>query len=224
MPKHKKKKSKWWLWTLLVLLLVFSGFILLGGVLFGIGVQPQSQLPNDETSTGTSGGSSGGTSGTEEDDFSWFSFPDFDWDFDIPCFWNCDDGTDEGTESDLDDFTFENCRIDSDCANYCQDPNDARCIAGDCSCAEPTPEPTYTCFDSDKDLADRDTSVYEIAGTCDDTGFLDRDEYSDYCSRGELVEYYCRTDTACSYVTINCAEELNNPDAICYDGMCTWIA
>jgi hypothetical protein len=219
----KKKKSKWWLWTLLVLLLVFSGFILLGGVLFGIGVQPQDET-GTETETGTSGGSSGGTDETPEDDFSWFSFPDFDWDFDIPCFWNCDDGTDEGTENDLDDFTFENCRIDSDCADYCQDPTDARCIAGDCSCAEQTPEETPTCYDSDKELIDRDTTVYEIAGTCDDTGFLDRDEYSDYCSRGELVEYYCRTDTACSYVTINCAEELNNPDAICYDGMCTWIA
>lgn len=238
--ERKKKKGLLWLWLLLgFFIIVIGGFFLMGGgITFQQTSMPSGTDNSNPTGTTYSGGSSGGSSGgttNEEptsDDYSWWSgisWPDFS--FDMPCFWNCDDGSQDtteetgvDTESDLSEFTFENCRFDSDCQNYCADPSDARCNNGDCSCAQSEPEPILSCLDTDKAQATRTTSVYEIQGSCYEDGIVDSRGLKDYCSRDNLVEYYCRTDTACATYTIDCKEELNNPDAFCYDGACTWLA
>lgn len=239
MEIKKKDKKKIIIFAIIGLIFLFLLFgnlkekDIIGGASSGGGFIPG--LTNNNP-TSSSGGGATSTSTPAEEDYTGWSFPDFSdlFDWEVPCFWNCgdsDETTEESTEesteliteADLSDYSFENCRFDSDCQNYCSDPNDAKCIDGDCSCAQETEDTSALfCSDGDKSLADRDTSVYEIKGTCTE-GLYDRG-VTDYCSRGMLIEYYCRTDTACASIEINCAEQLNNPDAFCYDGACTWLA
>jgi hypothetical protein len=75
---------------------------------------------------------------------------------------------------------------------------------------------TFVCKDTDVALVDRDTGVYEIKGTCYDE--KDRG-YTDYCTRGYLIEYYCRTDYACSKLEVNCEKEFGE-DYACVNGAC----
>jgi hypothetical protein len=107
MAQMKKKTKK-----KLIIGIVLIAILLLSALAFMFFSKKSS---NGLTETPISGGSSGGTS--EETDEGW-SFPDFsglfDFDFTMPCFWNCGDSPSE-------EVTPFVCYKHSDCYNVCSD-------------------------------------------------------------------------------------------------------
>jgi hypothetical protein len=113
------------------------------------------------------------------------------------------------------------CSRNSDCSSLCVNPNNAVCNSGECGCSLPVAAPTYICSDSDTNLLSRGDSLnYQAKGACEDT-LIGRGDY-DYCSRGMLVEHYCR-NSQCASIQIDCAA-IYGPNYFCYDGMCTTLA
>lgn len=156
---------------------------------------------------GTTTTSGGGSSGGGSEDYTGWSWPSidtsgwFDWfDFSFPT----GDATDDSTPTSI-------CSRDSDCTNICSNPTYARCVDGECSCTPIEPE---VCEDTDISR----TSQYLIKGTC----YEDSDSrgLTDKCDGLYLIEYYCRTDTACASLTINCEAEFGR-GSVCLDGRCT---
>jgi hypothetical protein len=146
----------------------------------------------EELGTGdvtSGGGSSGG--GSDSGDVPTWSWPTID----------------TSSWFDWADFSFD---IFGDDTEATDDPNSPTPIL-------PATDDEPFCIDSDLQDERGELDEIYVKGTCDDD-LMDRTTYTDYCSRGGLIEYHCRNNQ-CATETVDCSAEYGT-DWGCVDGRC----